>query len=194
MGFRFQRRIRIGKGVFANLSKSGVGLSFGRRGARVSMDPRGKRRASVGIPGTGMSYRTGCTLLYAISAAAFACLLLAGCPPRTQFAGRDAQMMAGAKRIAKLIDEYYSDSSDYPETLEQLRPMLLPTDKWPVNPYNGREIADTGSPKFDAATSVGMVYYQKLYRDDQMVNYQLHVFGEKGKLYIIGNTAIGAKE
>jgi len=31
-------------------------------------------------------------------------------------------------------------------------------------------------------------------RDEQVVNYQLHIFGDKGKLYIIGNTAVGVKE
>ena len=54
--------------------------------------------------------------------------------------------------------------------------------------------ADTGSPDFDKATSVGMVYYQPFYRNEMIVNYQLHVFGKNGKLYIIGNTAFGLKE
>lgn len=62
MGFRFQKRIQITKGVRLNLSKSGPGLSFGSPGARFSINPKGRKNASFGIPGTGLSYRTGCIL------------------------------------------------------------------------------------------------------------------------------------
>ena len=57
MGFRFQRRIRICKGLNINLSKSGIGLSAGVKGARVGVNAKGKPYASVGIAGTGLSYR-----------------------------------------------------------------------------------------------------------------------------------------
>ncbi len=56
MGFRFQRRIRLAKGVHLNLSKSGVGISVGPRGAKIGFGPRGVHY-SLGIPGTGLSYR-----------------------------------------------------------------------------------------------------------------------------------------
>jgi hypothetical protein len=58
MGFRFQRRVRIASGVRLNLSKSGVGVSVGRTGLRVGMDGRRKKYISVGLPGSGLSYRT----------------------------------------------------------------------------------------------------------------------------------------
>lgn len=58
MGLRFQRRIRIAPGVRLNLSKSGVGVSVGRTGLRLGMDAKRKRYFSVGLPGTGLSYRT----------------------------------------------------------------------------------------------------------------------------------------
>jgi hypothetical protein len=57
MGFRFQRRIRIAPGVRLNLSKSGIGASVGRTGLRVGMDAKRKKYFSVGVPGTGLSYR-----------------------------------------------------------------------------------------------------------------------------------------
>ena len=129
-----------------------------------------------------------------IAVVAAALATLTGCPPRQQYTGKDAEMMKDAKMISRLIDNYFSDSSDYPDTLDQLKPMLTPDQKWPDNPYDGKPIADTGSPKFNPATSVGMVYYEKVFRDGQQVSYMLHVFGDKGKLYIIGNTAFGAKE
>ena len=56
MGLRFQRRIRLFKGVTLNLSKTGPSVSLGGRGASVNI--RGdKVTGNVGIPGTGISYR-----------------------------------------------------------------------------------------------------------------------------------------
>ena len=58
MGFRFQRRIRIGRGVRINISKSGVGASIGRPGLRVGVDAKRRKYFSLGLPGTGLSYRS----------------------------------------------------------------------------------------------------------------------------------------
>ena len=58
MGFYFRRSRKILPGVRMNLSKNGVGFSFGTRGARYSISPTGRRTASIGIPGTGLSYRS----------------------------------------------------------------------------------------------------------------------------------------
>lgn len=56
MGFRFQKRIRIFKGLTLNLSKSGSSWTVGRPGASVNL--RGEKvTGNVGIPGTGLSYR-----------------------------------------------------------------------------------------------------------------------------------------
>ena len=57
MGFRFQKRIKIAPGVRLNLSKSGVSVSSGIRGATVNFSRRGTR-ATLGLPGTGLSYST----------------------------------------------------------------------------------------------------------------------------------------
>lgn len=55
MGFRFHRSIRLLPGLRLNLSKSGVSASVGARGAWLTFGRRGTR-ATVGIPGTGISY------------------------------------------------------------------------------------------------------------------------------------------
>jgi hypothetical protein len=128
-----------------------------------------------------------------LSVLALALVLMAGCPPR-QFHGNDRQMMHAAKIVAAAIDNYHADTAEWPDSLEQAKGYLPPDTAWPTNPYNGQPLADTFSPKFDPAKSVGMVYYQKMLRDGQLVSYQLHVFGERDKLYIIGNTAVGPKE
>ena len=57
MGLRFQKRIRIFKGLTINLSKTGASLSVGGRGATVNFSKRGTK-TTVGIPGSGLSYST----------------------------------------------------------------------------------------------------------------------------------------
>lgn len=55
MGFRFRKSFKIAPGIRLNLSKSGTSVTLGGRGASVNIG--GKRpRATVGIPGTGVSY------------------------------------------------------------------------------------------------------------------------------------------
>ena len=57
MGFRLRKSVNLG-GVRVNLSKSGVGYSFGTKGMRVTKCANGHTRKTVGIPGTGISYVT----------------------------------------------------------------------------------------------------------------------------------------
>lgn len=57
MGFRFQKRITVVPGVRLNWSLGGPSLSVGPRGASVTVSKRGVY-GNVGIPGTGLSYRT----------------------------------------------------------------------------------------------------------------------------------------
>ncbi len=57
MGLRFQKRIKILPGVYINLSKSGVSASVGGKGATVNVGADGRRMITLGIPGTGLSYR-----------------------------------------------------------------------------------------------------------------------------------------
>ncbi len=56
MGFRFFKRIPLGKGLRLNLSPSGASLSIGVPGAWLTLGPYGPS-ISVGIPGTGIYYR-----------------------------------------------------------------------------------------------------------------------------------------
>lgn len=55
MGLNIRRSIKIGKHTKLNISKSGLGISTGTKGARVSIGPHGVRK-TIGIPGTGISY------------------------------------------------------------------------------------------------------------------------------------------
>lgn len=56
MPLRARKSIKIMPGVRLNISKSGVSTSIGVKGATVNLKPGRKTRATVGIPGTGLSY------------------------------------------------------------------------------------------------------------------------------------------
>ena len=55
MGFRFRKSIG-GKYFKINISKSGIGYSYGIPGYRKSIMPNGRKRTTYSIPGTGLSY------------------------------------------------------------------------------------------------------------------------------------------
>lgn len=55
MGLRFQKSVKIAKGVKVNVSKSGASLSLGGKGKSLNIGKSGVR-GSVGLPGTGLSY------------------------------------------------------------------------------------------------------------------------------------------
>jgi len=57
MGFRLYKSVKLGKGVRLNLSKTGVGISAGVRGARYSVHSSGRTVRTLGVPGTGVYYR-----------------------------------------------------------------------------------------------------------------------------------------
>lgn len=58
MGLRFRKSKKLLPGVKLNISKNSVGLSVGVKGARVSVNSKGRVTKSVSIPGTGISHVT----------------------------------------------------------------------------------------------------------------------------------------
>ncbi|MGE7665812.1 DUF4236 domain-containing protein [Ureibacillus composti] len=56
MGLRFRKSFKIAPGVRLNVGKKSTGISFGGKGMRYSINSSGRRTASIGIPGTGLSY------------------------------------------------------------------------------------------------------------------------------------------
>jgi hypothetical protein len=57
MGWRFRRSKSLGP-LRVTVSKSGVGVSLGVKGARVGIGADGRERATLSVPGTGISYQT----------------------------------------------------------------------------------------------------------------------------------------
>ena len=56
MGLRYRKSIKFPGGFRVNLSKSGIGYSWGAKGYRVTKTARGTTRTTASIPGTGISY------------------------------------------------------------------------------------------------------------------------------------------
>lgn len=56
MGLRIRKSINLGAGFRVNISKSGIGYSWGTPGFRVTKTSRGTTRTTYSIPGTGISY------------------------------------------------------------------------------------------------------------------------------------------
>lgn len=56
MGFRYRKSINLGGGFRVNISKSGVGYSWGTKGYRITKTAKGTTRRTASIPGTGISF------------------------------------------------------------------------------------------------------------------------------------------
>jgi len=55
MGFSFRKSFSLG-GLRLNVSRGGVGTSWGLPGIRFGVTPDGRRYIALGIPGTGLYY------------------------------------------------------------------------------------------------------------------------------------------
>lgn len=58
MGLRYRKTINLGGGARINISKSGIGYSWGGKGFRFTKTANGRSRATVRLPGTGLFYVT----------------------------------------------------------------------------------------------------------------------------------------
>ena len=56
MGWRFHKSINVGFGFKINISKNGIGYSWGVPGYRKTWKANGGTRTTYTIPGTGISY------------------------------------------------------------------------------------------------------------------------------------------
>lgn len=60
MGFSFRKSLRLGKHGRVNVSKSGIGFSWGIPGLRFTRTAKGQDRVTMSIPGTGLRWtKTG---------------------------------------------------------------------------------------------------------------------------------------
>lgn len=58
MGFRFRKQIKIAPGLKLNVTKKGLSsFSLGKKGASINVSGKSVSN-TIGIPGTGLSYKT----------------------------------------------------------------------------------------------------------------------------------------
>ncbi|HBE8785387.1 TPA: DUF4236 domain-containing protein [Clostridioides difficile] len=57
MGFKFRKSIKLGGGLKLNINKNSVSVSGGVKGARVSVNSKGKATTTLGVPGSGLYYQ-----------------------------------------------------------------------------------------------------------------------------------------
>ena len=114
MSLRFRRSMKLMPGVRLNFNKNSVGLSLGVKGAHYTVNSKGRRTVSAGIPGTGLysvetlssgrstrSTRQSTTLPQSVSS---------GPPAPGLFAGKDERELNKF-----LLDIYNADSKDTPQ-------------------------------------------------------------------------------
>ncbi len=67
MGLRFRKRIKIFPGVWLNIGKNRISLSFGGKGVTTNVNSDGAK-TTIDLPGTGASYvtkrHTGCLKIF----------------------------------------------------------------------------------------------------------------------------------
>jgi len=95
----------------------------------------------------------------------------------------DKEMVHQGRVIEQAVVAFYQSNAEFPLSLNEVV-QYFPTDgKWPIEPYNGASIHDTGSPVFNKQDSVGMVHYEKL--GEEKAGYRLYVYGREEVLIIL---------
>ena len=56
MGFCFHKSVKIAPGLRLNFNKKSTSVSIGGKGARYTASSNGRKTATAGLPGTGLSY------------------------------------------------------------------------------------------------------------------------------------------
>ncbi len=122
MSVRFRRSMKLIPGVRLNFNKDSVGLSLGVRGAHYTINSKGRRTASVGIPGTGLSstqvLSSGRRTSRAAQAAPEEQEVLGANPPKPGLLASKAERALNTF----LLDIYNSESVDTPaQVLEKAK-------------------------------------------------------------------------
>ena len=125
-GVRLLRRFPIGRFVRVNLSKHGLGLSVGRRGLWVTLNPQGKIQFWLGVPGTGLGYRRQVDLRWLLSALAAAAQgLRSGSPPHPSSESNPVSDAPVGRRSSRRPGRIRRDMSpSWRRTVEEARRIL----------------------------------------------------------------------
>jgi len=114
MSLRFRRSMKLMPGVRLNFNKDSIGLSLGVKGAHYTVNSKGRRTVSAGIPGTGLysveTLSSGRTTRSSRQSSE---------PPQEIYSGPPAPGLFAAKTERDLnkflLDIYNADSRDTPQ-------------------------------------------------------------------------------
>jgi hypothetical protein len=85
------------------------------------------------------------------------------------------------ERIQPMIDwleDFHIANQNYPDNFQEL--LAFKGQPMPTNPYTNQPMVSLESGEFDRTKSPGNFFYARVLQDDQVVNYQLLVFGSDG--------------
>jgi hypothetical protein len=82
------------------------------------------------------------------------------------------------KPMVGWLEDFNVSNQRYPDNWDELL-------RWkglsmPVNPYTNQPMVSLDSEEFDPQKSPGNFFYARVVRDEQVINFQLLVFGEDG--------------
>ena len=115
-------------------------------------------------------------------------LAMLGCKKR--ISETDQQVLTNAREIVRALMEYSLDNARYPYELDDLVPYHLV--RLPENVYSGGPMRDTGTDQFDPESSPGNVFYAKVLIQEEVLNFSLVVYGEKGIIRNIRRSPMAA--
>jgi len=126
MSLRFRRSMKLMPGVRLNFNKDSIGLSLGVKGAHYTMNSKGRRTISAGIPGTGLysveTLSSGRTTRSSRQSSE---------PPQEIYSGPPAPGLFAAKTERDLnkflLDIYNADSRDTPQEVVDKAAILKTT-------------------------------------------------------------------
>jgi len=87
------------------------------------------------------------------------------------------------KRIAPyclMLEDYKLVNMYYPDSWNDL--LTWKSASMPINPYTGKPMIALASREFDPAVSPGNIYYLRVLQDDNVINCQVIIFGERGEI------------
>lgn len=78
------------------------------------------------------------------------------------------------------LEDYNMDHQNYPMTWDRL--LRYKGFQMPANVFTGQPMQALESSEFDPAISLGNFFYARVIRDEQVVNYQVFLYGEEGEI------------
>ena len=115
MSWTFRRRVKIADGIQLNLSRGGLSLTVGPRGARVTLSPKAMY-LHLGLPGTGIYSRRG------VNFKAEKRRLAKQAQLRQKYRAENGSFIDALERANERLDRWNAKLDEYNKTHQQPKP------------------------------------------------------------------------